>query len=143
MMKKFMIALILISFTISCEEKFFSEGVDCAECYQEKPEEADLIIDLTINDTYSYVPIVVYRNDFEDNDIEYIDTAYESPYYLPATPINKKYSVAAEYISGDNKIIAVDGSHLKVRHVLFACDEDCWIIEGGEMDVRLKYKSIH
>jgi len=53
--------------------------------------------------------------------------------------VNKKYSVAAEYIAGTTKIIAIDGTNLKNKHVRAACDKECWIIEGEDMNVRLKY----
>ena len=137
-MKRYIIALVFLTLLCSCQEKFFTEGIDCEECYQEKPDSADLIIDLTINDTYDVIPLVVYKNEVEDNNIEYIDTAYGSPYYL-YVPVNKKYSVAAEYNSGDKKIVAIDGTHLKIKHVWNACDEDCWVIEGQDMNASLKY----
>ncbi len=137
-MKRFIVSLIFLSLIFSCEEKIFTEGINCEECYQEKPDSADLIINLTINDTYNIIPLVVYKNDVEDNDIEYVDTAYGSPYYL-YVPVNNKYSVAAEYNYENKKTVAIDGTHLKIKSVRGACDEDCWIIEGQDMNVRLKY----
>ena len=137
-----MYRLILIIFSVflmySCSEKIFTSGVDCGECYQIKPDSADLAVDLTINDTYETVPLIVYRNEVEKRDTEYVDTAYESPYYL-LVPVNKEYSVAAEYIKGTEKIIAIDGTKIKTRHVSSECDEDCWIIEGDELNMKLKY----
>ncbi len=137
-MSRIIILLLLIPLIYSCEEKIFTEGINCEECYREKPDSADLIIELTMNDNYNIIPLIVYKGEVEDNDIEYIDTAYGSPYYL-YVPVNKRYSVAAEYNSGSTKIVAIDGTDLKIKHVRAACDQRCWIIEGQDMNVRLKY----
>jgi hypothetical protein len=137
-----MYRLVIIAFlgflTCSCSEKIFTAGVDCEECYRVKPDSAYLRVDLTINDTYETIPLVIYRNEVEKNDTEYVDTAYESPYYL-LVPVNKEYSVAAEYIKATDKIIAIDGTRIKIKHVSSECDEDCWIIEGDELNMELKY----
>ena len=138
-MNRFLIILFCIPLIFSCEEKIFTDNIDCEECYQIKPDSADLFVKLTINSTYDTIPLIVYRNEVEDNDIEYIDTAYGSPYYL-FVPVNKKYSIAAEYNADSKKIIAIDGAKLKLKHVRSACDKECWLIEGGELDVRLKYQ---
>lgn len=137
-MKKFLIILFSLPIIITCQEKIFTENINCEECYQEKPDSADLIIELTVNDIFSIIPLIVYKNNVEDNDIEYIDTAWGSPYYL-YVPVNARYSVAVEYIEDSAKIIAIDGTHLKIKHVRSACDKNCWVIEGQDMDARLKY----
>ena len=138
-MSKLLLIVFFIFLTCSCSEKIFTEGVDCDECYRIKPDSAYLTINLTINDSYETIPLIVYRNEVEHKDTEYVDTAYESPYYL-LVPVNKEYSVAAEYIKGSGKIIAIDGTNIKIRHVSSECDEDCWIIEGDELDMGLKYQ---
>jgi hypothetical protein len=136
-MDKYVVITFLLLIVYACSEKIFTEGVNCEECYQEKPDSADLIIELTVNDIYDSIPLIVYRDKVEDNDIEWIDTAYESPFYL-LVPVNKDFSVAAEYINDDSKIIAIDGTKIKIKHVSGECDEDCWIIEGDELNVKLK-----
>jgi hypothetical protein len=90
------LSVLLLCF--SCGEKILTGDVDCAECYREKPDSADLEISLTFNDEFTEVPLVVYKGDVEDNNIEYIDTAYESPYFL-YVPVDKKYSVKANIIN--------------------------------------------
>ena len=60
--------LLLIGLLIlcgSCDEKIFTGNVNCDECYSEKPDEADLVIDLTINYKYPVVLITIYYGDIE------------------------------------------------------------------------------
>jgi hypothetical protein len=137
-MDRLILAGFLILLVCSCSEKIFTAGVDCEECYQIKPDSAWLVVKLTVNDTYESIPLVVYRNEVEIRDMEYIDTAYESTYYL-FVAVNREYSVEAEYIKGNSKIIAIDGTRIKTRHVSSECDEECWIIEGDELNMELKY----
>jgi hypothetical protein len=111
--------------------------VDCAECYQNEPEWGDIFVDVTINDENQYVPIIIYRGEFENNDIEYIDTAYESEYIIDV-PLNLYYSVKAEYIVGSDTIYAIDGDKIKTKLNTEDCDQECYVIKGGNFDVRLK-----
>lgn len=111
--------------------------VDCAECYQEEPNWGDIYVQVTINDENNFVPLVIYRGNFEDNDIEWVDTAYEEEYYLDV-PINKFYSVKAEYIAGSDTIYVIDGDEIKTKLNTEDCDVDCYVIKGGNFDARLK-----
>jgi len=138
-MDRFVIILFLMTLMYACSEKIFTAGVDCEECYQEKPDSAYLVIELTINDIYDSIPLTVYKNEVENNEIEWIDTAYANPFYL-LVPVNKEFSVAAEYIKSTEKIIAIDGTKIRIKHVSGECDEDCWIIEGDDLNVKLKYQ---
>lgn len=138
-MNRTVIILFLLLTVNACSEKIFTAGVNCEECYREKPDSADLVIELTINDNYDFIPLTVYKNEVENNEVEWVDTAYESPFYL-LVPVNKYFSVAAEYINNDGKIIAIDGTKIRIKRVSGECDEDCWIIEGDDLNVKLKYQ---
>jgi hypothetical protein len=129
------IALLLLS--CSCKEKVFTGNVNCDECYTDKPKEADLIIDLTINNRYHSVPIVVYKGDIEDNRIVAIDTADTTPFFV-YVEVDEKYSVKAEYKKNDVTLFTVDGTKLKVKLVSDACDAECYVIEGEALDARIK-----
>ncbi len=135
--KLLILQLLLFAGTcFSCNE-YMGLTVDCSECYTIEPDSADIIIYLTINDIYTAVPITIYKDQVDDNRIEYIDTTSVSPYYL-FVQVNQDYSVKAEYKSDGKTIYAVDGDKLKTKHVSESCDEECWVITGGVMDVRLK-----
>ena len=114
-------------------------SVDCSECYSIEPDSSDITIYLTINHNYRSIPIIVYKDQVDDNRIEYIDTAYSSPYYL-FVPVNQYYSVKAEYSADGKTTYAVDGDKLNTKHVSESCDVECWVVTGGVMDVRLKYE---
>lgn len=141
-MNKFISKIVIIStFTFiihvfSCEQNPFIFDVDCDECYFEKPDSADLIVDITINEENPYVPLIFYKGDVEDGNIEWIDTAYSETLYL-YSPVDQFYSIKAFYKSGDQTIISVDGDKLKTTQVSDVCDYDCWVIRGGILDVRL------
>ena len=122
----------------SCEEDYYWGEVDCEYCYQVKPEFGDLQVDITINAENRAVPLVIYKGEFDEGIIEYIDTATSESYSLDV-PINEFYSVAAEYFVDGKRIIAIDGDRIKTGKVVGSCDKTCWIIEGGFIDVRLKY----
>jgi len=91
------------------------------------------------NDTYDTIPLVVYRDEVNDNNIEYIDTAYGGTYYL-YSPVNQKYAVKVEYAGASKTTYVIDATKLTRKRVSDACDETCWIIEGGEIDARLKFE---
>lgn len=120
----------------SCE-KNRGMVVDCAECYYNEPDSGDLIVYLSINGENPKVPIIVYKDQVDDGRIEYIDTAFSSPYYLYVA-LGEYYSVEAEYKSGDRIIYAVDGDKITSRFVTETCEFDCYVISGGVIDAELK-----
>lgn len=134
-----MLTILLTLSLFSCEEKIHFGTVDCSECYQIKPDSADLVVKVTINDIYQEVPLTFYRGNIEDGVIEYMDTAYWHTYYL-WVPANKDFSVKAEYKRGVTTIYAVDGTKIKVRKVPEACDEVCYVVDDEVIDVRLNSK---
>ena len=143
-MKKRRIILFLLTLQIlilnsGCErlESVDIGEFDCSECYQDKPEWGRLTVTLTINDQNPFVPLVIYRGDFENNDIEYVDTSYSADYWVEV-PADKYYSVTAKYKDGNKTIFAVDGDKLKLKHTSDKCDEPCYYFKGGYIDVRLR-----
>jgi hypothetical protein len=130
--------MLLVLMITSCEKDIYLSEVDCANCYTEKPTRADLDITLTINDENPHVPLVVYRKEFEERIIVWVDTVSETNYSIEV-PVNRYYSVTAEYSSGTRTIFAVDGDMLETKKITGQCDETCWIIRGGIINVKLKY----
>ncbi len=134
-----MLIVLLTLSLYSCEEKVYYGSVDCSECYQIKPDSADLVVKVTINDIYPEVPLTFYRGNIEAGEIEYVDTAYGTNYYL-WVPVDKDFSVKAEYKRGNTTIYAVDGTKIEVLKVPDACDEVCYIVDDEVIDVRLNSK---
>jgi hypothetical protein len=135
---KFCLVLTLLALAGSCEE-YLGSSVDCTQCTYDKPDSADLVLHLTINSEHPAVPIIVYRGDVEDRQVDWVDTARESPYYLYSA-VNQFYSVRAEYKVGDRTIVAIDGDKIKAKHVSDACDYACWIVTGGVLEAELKFE---
>jgi hypothetical protein len=111
--------------------------VNCNECYQYQPDWGPLNVILTINNENPYVPLVIYIGNIEDNNIEYVDTSYSSDYWVDV-PVNKYYSITAEYKSGDKTIFAVDGDDFKLKYSESDCDLPCYYYYGGYYDLRLR-----
>ncbi len=134
----FLLLLIIILFSCERDTKFsLFDKFDCSECYQIKPDSADLTVKITINNENPRVPLVIYKGKIEDQVIDYIDTAINSDYYL-WVKVDEYYSVEAKYKSGNKTIIAVDGDKIKAKKNSSECDETCYWIKGGYINVRLR-----
>lgn len=133
------IAILTLFFliTFACEQDPFVFDVNCDECYINEPDSADLIVDITINEENPFVPLIFYRGEVDDDNIEWIDTSWSETLYL-YSPVDEYYSIKAFYKKGEQTIIAVDGDKLKTSLVSDACETDCYVIKGGILDVRLK-----
>ncbi len=139
---KIISALILLTgifFSLSCERDvpYGASNIDCNDCYTTRPEWGPLNVVMTINDENPFVPLIVYRGDFNDNNIEYVDTSYWTDYWVDV-PVDKEYSIVAKYKKGDEIINVVDASKLSVKYTSTDCQEPCYYFSGGYMDVRLR-----
>jgi hypothetical protein len=129
----------------SCDEELNPDNINCAECYYEKPYYGSLKVHVTLNTDNLAVPVVFYKQKFSDkikdnpDYIEWIDTMTTSTYYLHEVVMNNYYSAVAFY-KGKNgeEIRVVDGDEIITRLVSTYCGDACYIIRGGELDLRLK-----
>jgi hypothetical protein len=122
---------------ISCKEKLFTGDVNCSDCYTPKPDSAYMTIRFTINQDYKEVPFVVYRGDFEDNQIDWIDTSHTATKDV-WVKADQKYSVKAKYHKGDKTLYAIDGGLIKVLLVTGACDQDCYVLKGETLNLEIR-----
>ena len=129
---------LILSMLVACDEKPYLGNVDCSECYQDKPSECLLSVDLTLPATGRGVPLVIYRGNMEDGQVERIDTAYWTPYEHWAA-IDHEYSVRAEYFVNNATVYVVDGTKAELR-VSNDCDTQCYVIVNTGMDARLNEK---
>ena len=133
---KALLVWVLVILAGSCNE-YLGLNVNCDDCWGYKPDSADLIINLTINGQHPEVPIVVYRGNIESEEVDWVDTARQTPYYLYAA-VEQYYSVTAEYKVDGKTIIAVDGDEMKAKNATSSCEFECWIVVDGEFKVDLK-----
>lgn len=136
-MRLTLIIIILVLLSWSCGEKIFTGDVDCDECYTGKPDKLDLVINVTLNSRYKFVPVTVYKGDVEDNEVVAIDTAWSSPLYV-YVPVDEKYSVKAEYKKDGTTLFVIDGTKPKAKLVTNACDEECYVIVNETLEARIK-----
>ena len=130
------LVFLLMAAAGACEE-YLGVVVDCNDCWSFKPDSADLLLYLTVNQDHPEVPIVLYRGDFENGEVDYVDTARKSPHPIYSA-VDQYYSVAAEYKVDGKTIIVVDGDVMKAKNATGSCDFECWIITDGEYSLQLK-----
>jgi len=127
----------LLMLLCACREKILTENVDCAECYSPEPDTVFLYVDLTINEDFPEVPLVLYRGDVEQADVDYVDTAYASP-YMVAVAVDQKYSVKAKYRKDDRTLYAIGGTRIKILLVTATCDQDCYVVKNDRINVKIR-----
>lgn len=135
-MRYFIIIFICLVFS-SCKEKLFTGDVNCSECYSPKPDSAYMTIKFTINKDYKEVPFILYRGDFEDNQIDWIDTSHTATKDIWVRT-DQKYSVKAKYRKGDKTLYVINGGKVKVLLVSNACDQDCYVIKGEALNLEIR-----
>ncbi len=129
-------ALVLITGNFTgCEPDEWLGNVDCNDCFGYKPDSAELIIHLTINEENDSVPLVFYKGDSE-GEVDWQDTATEQTFYL-RSKIHTTYTVRAQYRSGSKTIIAFDSDKMTLRDFGESCGSTCYIVKGGIFDVTL------
>ena len=136
--KNVTIAVLIFLFSVpSCDKELFNLNINCDECDPVRPDSAELVVRITIDDENPYVPLIFYKGRIEDGILEWVDTASSSTLYL-LSPVDEYYSVKASYRKDGKTIIAIDGDKLRTRLITDVCERDCWIIKGGILDLRLK-----
>lgn len=129
------IAIISLS---ACKDKFNTSDVDCNECYVDKPDSALLIVNLTINNQFEEIPILLYSGNIDNG--TFIDTFY--CFMDPAKILVKsegEYSAKAIYSTDERTVYVVDGTKIKQKRVSDYCDETCWVTTNNVLYLRLSY----
>jgi hypothetical protein len=121
----------------ACEQEDLDFYIDCDYCLEEIPVVDTIWVSLTINDENPRVPLEFYFGDYEDGEIDWIDTATEENFWL-ISDIGVEYSVKASYFVDGEPVVAIDGDKLQVVNGEGECYAPCYYTRGGTMDVRLK-----
>ncbi len=138
MNKNIITSFLLLFMFSSCHEYYYDSGYPCDYCYTEIQTEGLLTIQLSINDENPLVPILIFEGELETNDTIWADTTDESNYEI-FVPVDKSYTVIAEYKAGDKTIKAVDYDKITMNKNTSDCDDDCWVVLDAKVDVSLKY----
>ncbi len=122
---------------LSCKEKLFTGDVNCSECYTPKPDSAYMTLRFTINADFKEIPFILYRGDFENNQIDWVDTSRTATKDIWVRT-DMKYSVKAKYKKGDKTLYAIGKGRVKVLLVTDACDGDCYVIKDEAVDLEIR-----
>lgn len=125
---------IMITILTGCNDEVTYQSVDCTNCITYRPDTGTLIIRLSIDQDNPTVPVTVYRDRIESNDIRFRDTVALTEIEVPV-PLGYYYTVTAQYTSGNDTILAVDGDVIETKKVIGQCETVCWIISGGVLNV--------
>ncbi len=133
-----LIVIIAVSVKISgCEQEDLDFYIDCFDCLETPPDSASLIIYVTINEENPFVPLELYRGDYEDKVWDFTDTVYNDTTYIYAE-MGLQYSIKASYMKDGEPILAIDGDKLRVADGEGECYPPCYVVRGGTLDLRLK-----
>jgi hypothetical protein len=123
---------------IKCNSNTDFGSVNCDECYTPKPDSVDMVLNLTINNEYPEIPVLIYHGNV--NSGVFIDTFFctksRSVIYLKA---EETYSAKAIYKSAARTVIVVDGVQQKLNEVTGDCSDNCWTVSGTNLDLELAY----
>lgn len=135
---KFRFAFILIVLGIalnSCELE--NLNLSCSNCYDIKPTEGILAIELSPLRYDDSIPITILKGKLESGTIFLQDTVTED--FLDIwVPVGSFYTVIAEYQVDSTIIKAVDGDKVSVYLDETNCSVACWRARDGDADCRLK-----
>jgi hypothetical protein len=142
----YLIKYIVISITVtiaasmflSCDNMESTVNVNCNDCYSPKPDSVDMELDLTINDDYPEIPVIIYKGNINSGVV--VDTFYcwksKAIIYLKA---EETYSAKAIYKTNERTVFVVDGVQQKLNKITTGCSAECWTISGTALDLELVY----
>jgi hypothetical protein len=139
-LKNLVILAVIVFFVIafSCEGGNSAIEVDCASCYTNEPDSFELVAELSIDERYDSVYVQFYKGNVESGKLSWEGEVF-TPTFYHRVPVNDFYSIKATYEKDGHTTIAVDGDRMVTRYIVGSCDNDCWVVKGGYLNVRLKY----
>ncbi len=131
-----LVLLVVSGNFMGCETEDWMLEINCNDCYGYAPDSAKLIVNLSIDAENDSVPLTFYLGDYEDGIIDWQDTATTEEFLL-YSEINRDYTVAATYSSGQKTIVAIDADKMTLYNGVSECGSPCYIVKGGIFDLRL------
>lgn len=136
-MKKILwVSLVIAGVLFACKSKYDDcSDEDYAKCITQKPDISKATVRVTLNEENPWVEVKLFEGDFENDQLVYQDTLYESRviYYLAT---EKYYSATATYNKGEYTLIAVDGGEISIFRYRM-CELRCYEARELELDLRL------
>ena len=119
----------------SCE--IDSLNLSCDNCYDIKPTEGILSIDVSLLKYGDSIPVSVYKGKLESGTI-YLQDTITKDYLDIWVPVDNFYTVVAEYKVDSTLIRAVDGDRVSIYLDESNCSVACWRARDGKVDCRLR-----
>ncbi len=105
-----------------------------AFCLEDRPEEGTLTIQVNDQGENSTVPVTVFSGlEWQDG-----DTLWQgdlSADFDTVVPTGNSFSARAVYRHNGDKVVVVDGAKVEVKER--SCEDDCYKIKDGKLDLRL------
>jgi len=125
---------------ISCEPEDWLLDVNCAECFNYRPDSADLIEYRSFDAKNDSIPPTFFRGK-ADGEIDWQDTAVYNTkdykeFYL-YSKVGQSYTVKATYRSGDQITVAWDSDVMTLQDYGNNCGSPCYMVKGGIFDLQL------
>lgn len=131
------VLVLLLVVIFSCEKTGLII-VECDNCLPQEPTVTNLDIRLDISDA-ELVRINVYEGNLEDSILYASFRALRNTTATYRVPINKRYTLTAQYQIGGKQYITVDAAFPRVKFDKESCEEQCYYVYGKDLDLRLKY----
>lgn len=143
LIKNIILPVLLIICITSCKDKIFTGDVNCDECYTDKPDSLYITLNVTLNDQYPEVPVILFIGRNIDSGV-LIDTFYcfiekNVRYDQAYVHVDEDYSAKAIYETEERTVYVVDGIRQKLKRVTDACEVECWVSENDELFLELTY----
>ena len=142
-MKKILLYIFIIFFTVffSCDETAFL--VNCHDCYPDEPESATLVLKLDKNFSGGLQPAAVvriYLGNIEDKTV--LNTFYVSHRNWEIdVALNRKYTITATYTDNHGtKYTAVDTAYPRVKYEKNQCENPCYYVYDRFVNLTIKYR---
>jgi hypothetical protein len=131
------LGLLALVFVFSCEKEPLL--IACDDCTASIPVDANITIKLDWVRDNSTVMYKVFLGNLEDNILirSSFSTSNEASVSLP---VNKKYTITAEYMLQDGVYITVDSVYPKVGFNKEQCDDPCYYVYDKTANLRLKHQ---
>ena len=120
----------------SCDNFNLIMNVDCTQCVRVEPDDVDATILLSYEN--DGIPLTIYEGKYEIGTIIFQDTIFEEEFIYNLN-VDAEYTIAAEYNLIERTIIVIDSEYIEKRLASSECQLDCWVVLGGDFDLRLKY----
>ena len=124
-------------FLPGCDKDNIYQEVDCSLCFAAPPDSGFVHPEITINASYTAVPVTVYEGPVESGKIVFSDT-FSIPTPRIGLPTGKTYSLTATYVKDQDTIIVIDGDKLEVKKAVGQCGGTCYVVTGGFYDLKLR-----